>query len=197
MSDSNASASIDFPPFDGFSNDLLHELKVRARLRLNALHAGDAAVLAYAQHIVRRRRWSLPSEWKLQHALNIVANELDFRDWQHARLVLSGKAKMGEDMGGFWYSPRGMLLLNHWFARYDDAKRFQRQAERWLFPYGKQFVVGDRNYLREMSLDPQSLLWKQVDRDLVECYGDPLWQQLCAMRLSATRGLPPPLPGKF
>ncbi len=192
MSVSTNSISPELPEFEGFSNDLLQELKVRARLRLNALHSNDDLVLSYARFISKRRRWPMPPEWKLQHALNIVASELGFRDWQHARVVLAGTAKRGDDMGGFWYPSNGVLLLNHWFARYEEAKELHCQGEYWLLPYAKQFVAVDRNYLRELSLDPQLPLWEEISRDLVACYGDERWHRLCALRLMSTRGLPPP-----
>ena len=192
-------SSFDHAEFEGFSNDLLQELKIRARLRLNALQSGDDAVLTFARIISKRRRWPWPQEWKLQHALNIVASELDFRDWHQARAVLGGTAKRGDDMGGFWYARSGgVLLLNHWFSSYAEAQEYQRGGDRnresrWLFPYGKQFVVGDRHYLQTLSMDPELPLWEQVGRDLYGCYGSAAWHLLCAVRLQATRGLPPPI----
>jgi hypothetical protein len=177
---------------------LLAELKTRARLRLNALSDGDGATINYARWISKKRRWPLPAEWKLQHAFNIVATEIGFRDWEHARRVLSGQSKPGDDLGGFWYAFGCEPLLNHWFAKYEQAKTFQRQSnERWLFPYAKQFVVGDTNYVKTLRLDPELPLWDHVNRDLFACHGNAVWQQLCAARLTATRGLQPPTLGRF
>jgi len=188
-----ASASADVA-----TKKLLAELKTRARLRLNALRDADPAVVTYAQWISKKRRWAVPPEWKLQHAFNIASTEIGFRDWVHARRVLSGLAKPGDDMGGFWHDYRCELLLNNWFAHYEEAKEFQRQTiERWLFPYAKQFVVGDANFIKTLLLDPALPLWEQIDRDLVACYGNAAWQQLCAARLTATRGLAPPISGRF
>jgi hypothetical protein len=187
----------DLPEFDGFSNDLLAEIKIRARLRLNALHADDPAVLRYARSISRRRRWPLPStvdQWKLQHALNLVATEAGFHDWHAARTVLSGKLKPGGDFGGFWHSRNCEGLLNHWFADYTDAKAHQsHHAVSWLFPFQKQFVVGDAYYVRALLLDPDSELWQRAQFDLVGSYGSEAWHRLSAARLNATRNLPPPI----
>jgi hypothetical protein len=62
-----------------------------------------------------------------------------------------------------------------------------------LFPFGKQFVVGDENYVRTLDLDPASQLWLAAQRDLVASYGNDGWRALCAARLNATRDQPPPL----
>lgn len=177
---------------------LLTELKTRARLRLNALDNNDPAIVNYALWLCKKRRWLVPTEWKLQHAFNIVASEIGFRDWEQARHVLSGNANRGDDMGGFWHSFRCELLLNHWFAHYDAAKEWQRDGnERWLFPYARQFVVVDRNYVTTLMLDPELPQWSEVDRDLFANYATEAWLSLCAARIHATRGLPPPIPGRF
>ena len=192
MSDSE-SASIDLS-----DNELLRELKTRARLRLRALHAGDEAVLRYSLWLTKRRRWPEPAQWQLRHALNVVASECGFRSYESARVYLSGAAKAGDDLGGFWYASRCELLLNHWFASYADAAAFQQQsAERWLFPYGKQFVVGNRDYVETLPMDPSLPAWQRVERDLARCYASADWLNLCSARLQATRGLPPPTPGQF
>jgi hypothetical protein len=183
---------------DAGTEKLLAELKTRARLRLNGLNNADPALLKHAQWISKKRRWPLPSEWKLQHALNLVSTECGFRDWEHARRVLSGLAKPGEDLGGFWHDYPCDTLLNHWFANYDEAKACQKLTnERWLFPYGKQFVVGTVNYIKTLKLDPDSSLWRHVDRDMFACYGSVSWQALCTARLNATRGAPPPISGSY
>ena len=177
---------------------LLAELKTRARLRLNALSSADPVLVEHAQWICKKRCWPLPNDWKLHHTLSIVATEIGFRDWEHARRVLSGLAKPGEDLGGFWYNHACERLLNHWFARYDEAKACQKLSnDRWLFPYGRQFVVGDVNFIKTLMLDPNSNLWSQVDRDLSACYGSAIWQEFCVARMTVTRGLPPPISGRY
>ena len=171
--------------------ELLIELKTRARIRLNALHRGEAEVLSYARWIAVRRRWKLPEEWRLHHALNLVATELGFRDWAHARRILSGQAPVGGDMGGFWYDYRCQLLLNHWFARYDEARAFIVQSQLfWLFPFGTQFVVGDAAFVRHLGLDPDSHVLQATPRDVHAIYGTVQWRSLCALRLAATRAAP-------
>jgi hypothetical protein len=199
MSNSNSDPSfvLSASSVNAATEKLLAELKVRARIRLNSLGDADPAIVKHAQWISKRRRWPLPPEWKLHHAFNIVAAELGFRDWEHARVVLSGLAKRGDDLGGFWHDFGCEALFNHWFARYDEAKQLQTQGDYWLFPYGKQFIVVDAHYVRAIKLDPESDLWPPVQRDLASSYGSDGWRALCAARLTVTRGLLPLTPGKF
>jgi hypothetical protein len=176
---------------DVATNRLLVELKTRARIRLKALDRGDLTVIAYAKQVSKKRSWPWPQAWKLQHALNLVATEIGFRDWDHARRVFSGVAKSGDDVGAFWYDSSSVALANHWYTRYEDAQEYRTQSGNWLFPYGRQFVVGDANYVRSLKLDPTSELWQAVQRDLVATYGNKDWGALCAARLNATRDQPP------
>jgi hypothetical protein len=184
--DSNSSRPLAEP--DG---DLLDELRRRARIRLNALLRGDADTVAYARWIARRRRWPLPEGWKLHHALNIVSTELDFHDWEHARRVLGGHTRPGDDMGGFWYDCSCQVRLNHWFARYDEAVAFiEKEPSYWLFPFRKQFVAGSAGYVRAVGLDPDDSTITDGLRNVHEIYGSAHWRSLCAMRLAATRARP-------
>jgi hypothetical protein len=172
-------------------DELLTELKTRARIRLNALRRGEAEVMSYARWIAVRRRWKLPEQWRLHHALNLVAAAVGFRDWSHAHRVLSGRAPTGTDMGGLWYDYRCQLLLNHWFARYDEAQAFIAQSpDHWLFPFGTQFVVGEAAFVRQLGLDPDSPLLRDPQRDVHSIYGTARWRSLCALRLTATRTTP-------
>ena len=84
---SSGAATLEFP---SNCDELLREIKIRARLRLNDLTNESPDVIFYARWISRRRRWAWPAKWKLTHVLNIVCTELGFRDWDHARHVLGG-----------------------------------------------------------------------------------------------------------
>jgi hypothetical protein len=68
------------------------ELKTRARLRLNAAKAAGESL-------------------RLRDCLNLVAKDVGFTNWDHARRVLNGEAQPGEDLGTFWYAPRCAGLL--------------------------------------------------------------------------------------
>src|SRR5438552_124136 len=92
---------------DPSDSPLLIELKTRARLRLNA--ADD-------------------DEVRLRDCLNLVAREVGFAHWEHARTVLGGLAATGEDMGTFWHAPRTGILLNEWFAHREEAQAALRRS---------------------------------------------------------------------
>lgn len=151
----------------------LEELKVRARVRLNAARrAGD-------------------TDATLRHSLNEVAREAGFAHWEHARRVLSGAASAGEDFGGFWHAPGCDALLNAWFADYASARAALRGG-RYLLPFRRQFVVVEAAYLRELGLAPADPAWAEVGSDLVAGYGSPAWEALAAQRMRALR--PPESP---
>ncbi|WP_448955875.1 hypothetical protein [Labrys neptuniae] len=182
------SSAIDVAAFDVAAGDLLREVKIRARLRLKDLADEVPDVLFYTRWICRKRRWVLPSQWRLSHALNIVSTEIGFQDWEHARRVLEGRAQLSDDLGGLWYDLRCQFLLNNWFSTYADAKAFRCGGARFLFPFGKQVIVGGENFVRTLGLDPASPLWREVNHDLLAHYGTSAWRALCSARLAATRG---------
>ena len=85
---------------------LVAELKVRARLGLKALRAGDTRLLERAR-LGARHRQNNPAEWRLGHSLTLVARSLGFADWDQARRVLGGHALPGDDLGVWAAEARG------------------------------------------------------------------------------------------
>ncbi len=162
-------------------NACITELKTRARLGLKALKAGESGLLQRAQ-AVSGRAFPAPAEWQLRHALALVAQSVGFRQWDHARRVLGGEASIGDDMGTFWHAPGCDVLLNHWFARYEEAVAVQGASPATtLLPYGRQFIVVRDEYLRELRL-PDDL---RGGFDAVAAYGSPQWVAWCCARLRA------------
>ena len=151
------------------SADALTELKTRARLRLNA-----------------QRRQEEASDLRLRDCLHAVAREVGFAHWEHARRVLGGLAAPGEDMGTFWHAPRTGILLNEWFARREEADAaLRRQPRAYLLPYRRQFFLVQREFVRELGLDPEDAAWAALAHDLVGGYGSPAWRALARQRLQA------------
>ena len=145
------------------------------------MKAGDLR-LAERARAVSGRSHPAPAQWQLRHAFNLVSEAVGFRDWDHARVVLGGDAKLGGDMGTFWHGPACNALLNHWFARYEEAAAMQRGAPgATLLPYGRQFVVVRDEYLRALAL-PESV---QGGFDAVAAYGSAQWLDWCDARLRA------------
>jgi hypothetical protein len=156
------------------ANPLLVELKVRARLRVNAA----------------RRAAPGPQEGglRLRDALNAVAREVGFQHWEQARRVLGGLAQPGEDMGTFWHAPRTGILLNEWFADIQQARAAHaRQPRAFLLPYRRQFMVVQADFVQELGVDPDHPAWDAVGRDLVRGCGSAGWLALADQRIRAPR----------
>jgi hypothetical protein len=164
------------------------ELKTRARLLLNGLQAGEQPALARARLCCERQRWPWPDAGQLQQCLNVVAAECGFAHWDHARRILGGDARAGDDMGSLWHAEGCSHLLNHWFASHDEARSCLASLPgSVLLPYRRQFVVVAAPYLQVLGLRIDDDAWQQVQRDLVAGYGTPAWSRLCARRLAAMR----------
>lgn len=148
------------------------ELKTRARLRLNAAKAAGA-------------------EPRLRDCLNAVSKEAGFDDYAHARRVLNGEARPGDDFGTFWYAPRCAGLLNQWFATYEEARGALRATPRpekrrlFLLPYKRQFMVVEDDFIRELGLQPEDTVWTTAGHDLIQAYGSAAWRTLALGRLKA------------
>ena len=156
------------------ANPLLVELKVRARLRVNATRraapAGDEGSL------------------RLRDALNAVAREVGFLHWEHGRHVLGGLARPGDDMGTFWHAPRTGILLNEWFADGQQGRAAHaRQPRAYLLPYRRQFMVVQADFVQELGVDPDHPAWDALGRDLVRGYGSAGWLALAGERIRAGR----------
>jgi hypothetical protein len=148
---------------------LVDELKVRARLRLNAARrAGDAGGLA------------------LRDCLHEAARAVGFADWEHARRVLGGAARPGDDLGSFWHAPQTAALLNPWFARHAEAAAaLAQQPGQVLLPFRRQFLLAGPDYLRALGLDPADPAWWDLGHDAVRGYGSAAWLALAMRRLRA------------
>jgi hypothetical protein len=161
------------------------ELKTRARLGLKALRSGDKSLLQRAAQVSGRQPFE-PPEWKLRHVLALVAQSVGFRHWEHARTVLGGDARAGEDMGRFWHGPRCESLLNHWFASHADASAMHAGAgDATLLAYGRQFVVVGAPYLHEIGITERIPDATAQRFDAVREYGSKRWLAWCDARLRA------------
>lgn len=148
------------------------ELRTRARLWLKARQrAGD-------------------DEARLRDGLREAARGVGFRHWDHARRVLGGLARPGEDFGAFWHAPRCVHLLNEWHADLAVARASRDAGQAWLLPYARQFVVVREPYLREIGLDPADPAWAAIGRDLVAGCGTSAWDHLALVRVMVGDGRP-------
>ncbi|MFD2366841.1 hypothetical protein [Pseudoduganella sp. GCM10020061] len=165
-----------------------NEIKVRARLLLNALRRQEAGAIELARSVSASRRWAEPAEWTLTHCMNIASARAGFQHWDHARRVLGGVAPDGDDAGTLWYDNACEALTNQWFAHYAEARAIHdASSSLYLLPYRRQFIVVDRHFIELLGLDASDPAWTEAGRDLVSGYGSPAWRELAMRRLRAMR----------
>ncbi|WP_288903483.1 hypothetical protein [uncultured Sneathiella sp.] len=162
----------------------LAELKIRSRILLKA--AADKKPEA-----VKILKKSGKQEPPYQHkdALKAVARLAGYKSWQHAHHVLSGSARVGDDMGTLWYDPKCSGLLNLWCRNYEEALiQFVQREGYFLFPYKTQFVVANHDYIRALGFTADHSLAQAGNRNFVEIYGSPAWDDLTFQRLQQALG---------
>jgi len=165
-------------------NRSIEELKIRAKRLHKSVNAGEPAALAR----IRKLR-SSGLEVRRKTCLNGLAMEMGFREWGHAKSVLSGENWQEPDKGTLWYSARCGALLNIWFADYKEARRcLIENPEYYLLPYKNQFIVVDDNYLKVIGLgeDCQDE-WTILGHDLIDGFGSLEWHHLVWKRISNLR----------
>lgn len=169
-------------------NVLINELKTRARLWLPLLRSDNVNARKRAHLLCRQHRWDIPDTWQLRHCMNLVAADIGFSHWEHARHVLSGQAQPGDDMGDFWHGPEVAGLSNLWYATYADAEtQLQADSQLYLFPYRRQFMLVSTHYLDALQLNLDEGLWHGLQRNLMLAYVSPAWRVLTLHRLQNTR----------
>lgn len=164
------------------------ELKVQARLLVNALRRNDPEALVLAASVAQSRRWPTPDSWTLTHCMNIVSAQAGFDHWDHARRVLGGESVPGDDLGTLWYEHACGALTNQWFARYEEARAILAgDPSLYLLPYRRQYVLVDLYFIELLGLDAAARPWTEAGRDLVGAYASPAWNALALQRLRAMR----------
>lgn len=165
-----------------------NELKIQARLLVNAIRRHNPDALALARSIAKSSRWPEPEAWTLTHCMNVVSARSGFTHWDHARRVLAGESARGDDVGTLWYEHACGALTNQWFARYEEARQIlESDPSLYLLPYRHQYVLVDRHFIELLGLDPSSRPWTEAGRDLAGAYASPAWNALALQRLRAMR----------
>ncbi|BDX06853.1 hypothetical protein MACH26_23740 [Planctobacterium marinum] len=84
-----------------------------------------------------------------------LAQKAGFSHWHHALEVLSGEPR-NSDCGKLWHHPSCDVLLNLWFANYEEAHAaLTKNLDKFLLPYKTQFVLVTEEYLTLIGLTPQ------------------------------------------
>ena len=152
--------------------DPIRELKIRAAIlqrrivdrqppalaRLRALpefRASSANHLDLAGTPILRR-----------HCLAILARELGFDGWPHAKDVISG-ARDVSDFGTVLYPKRCGGHLNLWYRSYDEAAIGRHASGGYLLAYRRHYMVVHSLFIETLGLDPDASDWQRLGRDWV------------------------------
>lgn len=178
--------------------DPVRELKVRAEILHHALKANHPEAIARTRVLTELRRVDDDSlraavaALQRKHCLTVVAREVGFSSWDHARRVFDGDSSE-PDMGTLLYGDGGSAQLNHWFASYDEARGVQRELSRsdarmFLLSYKRQFFVVEREFIEALGLDPHDDDWALIDWDWARPARPLARRRLYAKLLVARRG---------
>lgn len=162
----------------------LNEIKIQAKKRLKLLKSDTDSFIN--EKILKQIGVIDQDDVQLKHALTIVSRQLGFSTWQQASSVLSGARPTNpiNDMGTLFYPKTCHGLTNEWFADYASAKAvLLADNHKWLFPYKRQFIVGDANYLAAFRFKPEiSALFDDINHDMTASYNTPIWDKIvCAI----------------
>lgn len=148
--------------------DGVNRLKARARALHRGASAGDDAALARLRRLpdlAGLEGRELSATVRRRHCLAVVARELGFDGWPHARSVLRGDEV--RDFGTLLY-PRGCAAhWNIWSADYDEARRIRAEHGGYLLAWRRHFLIVDRHFVETLGLDPDDPDWERIGRDWV------------------------------
>lgn len=178
----------------------LSELRIRARRLLKELRSSDVkAAGRAAKRFGQLRAFADKAQdqilasrevMRLKHALAIIALEQGYPSWIALKSAVEAAAPPSEEPlsfadGRMMYAGGLDVLLNRWFARYEDARASRQQMGGFLFPYDKQFFVCEAEGVRVLGLDPTEPDWQRIGWDWVEPLDRAAWDRLREKRLAA------------
>jgi hypothetical protein len=183
--------------------DPVRELKVRAELLQHAARALEPPALQRLRALAELRRADVDALSEAaagiprKHCLAVVAREVGFASFDHARRVLDGDPSEA-DFGTLLYGNEQGAQLNHWFAAYDEARAFHVErstaAQRlYLLAYKRQFFVVEHHFIEALGLDPGDRDWEAIGWDWVRPKSVEARRRLYGKLLDAQR--PPPAGG--
>jgi hypothetical protein len=175
----------------------LRETKVRAELLHRAVQRRTPAALARLRALPELRKadeaglCAAAVGIRRKHCLAVVAGELGFASWEHARRVLDGDASES-DFGKLLCPDNWSARLNHWFASYEEARAFldatlPGESPRYLLAYKRHFFIVDRHYVEAMGLHPEDDDWRAIGWDWVRPRSHAARRRLYAKVLTAQR----------
>ena len=177
------------------------EYRIQARRLLNQLRADDKQTAAEAAARFRLLRsfadksvaqlLAARAAVRLKHALAVVALEHGHDSWRalKASAEACASAISTPDTNREMYA-RGMdVLLNRWFARYEDARASLAELGGYLLPFDRQFFICEAEGIRVLGLDPDDTDWQLIGWDWVQPQDAAAWQRLRAKRAQVLQSM--------
>ena len=152
--------------------DPIRELTIRAAILHRRLSAGDPLALPRLWMLPEFRREpvvrlaTIAPRVKRRHCLTILARELGFAGWPHAKSVIAGAYDVS-DFGTLLYPNRCGGFLNLWYSGYHDAVTGQRASDGYLLAYRRHFMVVQAPFIEQLGLDPTASEWRRLGYDWV------------------------------
>jgi hypothetical protein len=150
------------------------EVAVAAAARFQQLRSCAAKTVA---EILAAR-----AQIRLKHALAVIAAEQGQPSWRALKEAVEPNAQApgaAEVKPGREMYARGLdVLLNRWFARYEDARAAREQEGGWLLPFDKQFFICEAEGIRVLGLDPDDPDWALIGWDWVQPQDQAAWLRL-------------------
>ena len=166
---------------DSFDSKPVKELKIKAKLALKNFRENPGTRPNWASADIVQNA----SDLTLKTLLGAAAKKAGFSDWHHARHILDGHWRPGEDAGTFWYSPKCMVFLNIWCRDLEEAEQeMAKLPAAVLFPYKKQYVIGDQSFAATLGLEEQYLEMKwENNRNLTDRSNNSIWEECALARI--------------
>jgi hypothetical protein len=161
------------------SSDVICDLKAHARVLHRRATAGDPVALRRARMLSELKKLSddeLMQQLKRRQCLSVVARQLGFVSWEHARAVLSSRILPSRILSSIEQQDFGTLLYpgtcsghyNIWSASYAEAREIRAAHGGYLLAYKRQFLIVEDGYIDSMGLDPADPDWERMGRDWVQ-----------------------------
>ena len=131
---------------------------------------------------------------RLKHALTVLAVEHGFASWAILKETAETANPELPDEAELMYHRRQDVLLNHWFAHYDQARAALAAQGGFLFPYRQHFYICEAEGVCILGLNPDDPDWALIGWNWVEPKNREAWTRLRQKRVRAFAALTPPKP---
>jgi len=140
-------------------HDAVQELRIRAELLHHLAKNNDPRALQR----FRKSAVFSPGNVRRRDCLTVLATELGFENWPHAKRALSGEPVT--DYGTLLYPKRCDGHLNLWFRTHTEAAGARQGRQGYLLAYRREFVVVDRWFIESLGLNPDDPEWQTLQFD--------------------------------